>query len=576
MKGCPGYRFAHPGYAVASAVAPNKTGALIARPLALTARARSVETAGGVGEHGVDLARVRGEIASRQHLAAVVARHLVEQPLELADVAVDGAPEIAIGPIALADFLERLLALHGVELAREYVEFAALVAIPQLGRRVVVDHAGDVYGERIEGVDGVALRARGLGRRFARGRRFAWRRSLARGRLGLVRGAREQLGEPARAPAAGLGGTERGRLGAPRRHDRRRGHAGDVRALADGFRPRAAVGARRLLAGDATADRLRGLRPARHRLDRLHPARRRLDRVEAAAVASHDPVELGQRLDLIDDDAPHVGGGVRRLLRQLEDALAHLGARALELATHLGGHLLQLVEHVGEALRRLREHAMRLFARLLVDAAHRLAQACTLFLGAAADRFEILDDRLGARGRGFRGHAGDVARALARGFERLVEHAGKAREPLFQIAGLAVERGGELFQRGAALGQRAVGALIAGVDQGDRFRERARMRVELARDLAQIVERLRGHRLEARDVSLDVAVGRAGLLRHVVHGGDELGHPRDQRALDVAHVLVRAAEHLLQQNVGLAQALVECGRVRPQHVLRLLDLGDGA
>ena len=157
-------------------------------------------------------------------------------------------------------------------------------------------------------------------------------------------------------------------------------------------------------------------------------------------MAGHDPVELGQRLDLIDDDAPHVGGGVRGLLRQLENALAQLGARALELATHLGGHLLQLVEHVGEALRGLREHAMRLFARLLVDAAHRLAQARTLFLGAAADRFEILGDRLGARGRGFRGHAGDVARALARGFERLVEHAGKAREPLFQIAGLVRAR----------------------------------------------------------------------------------------------------------------------------------------
>src|SRR6266446_9714113 len=120
MKGCPGYRFAHPGYAVASAVAPNKTGALIARPLALTARARSVETAGGVGEHGVDLARRRGEIGARQHLAAVVARDFLEQPLELADIAVDGALEIAIAAVALADFLERLLPLHGVELAREH------------------------------------------------------------------------------------------------------------------------------------------------------------------------------------------------------------------------------------------------------------------------------------------------------------------------------------------------------------------------------------------------------------------------------------------------------------------------
>ena len=63
-------------------------------------------------------------------------------------------------------------------------------------------------------------------------------------------------------------------------------------------------------------------------------------------------------------------------------------------------------------------------------------------------------------------------------------------------------------------------------------------------------------------------------LRHVVHGRDEIGHPCDQRALDLAHVLVRAAEHLLQQDVGLAQALEQRGRIRPQHVLRLEHLGD--
>src|SRR6516165_3807746 len=309
--------------------APKQNGRAHRAPARVDGARSSVETAGGVGEHGVDLARLRGEIAARQHLAAVVARDFLEQPLELADIAVDGAPEIAVGAVALADFLERLLALHGVELAREHVALAALVAIPQLGRRVVVDHAGDVDGKRIERVDSMALGARGLGRRLA------WRslaRCLARARLGIVRGAREQLGEPARAPAAGLGGTERGRLGPPRRHDRRRGHAGDVRALARRLRPRAAIGARRLLArGATTGSRLYRLRAAHHGLDRLHSARGRLDRVEAAAVAGHDTVELGQRLDLIDDDAPHVRGGVRRLLRQLENALAHLGARTLEL-----------------------------------------------------------------------------------------------------------------------------------------------------------------------------------------------------------------------------------------------------
>src|SRR5262249_61628538 len=97
--------------------------------------------------------------------------------------------------------LERLLALAGVELARDDVALAALGAIPQLGRRVVVDHAGDVDGERIERVDAVALGARGLGRRLA------WRRRLARGRLGLVPGAREPLGEPTRAPPAGPRGA---------------------------------------------------------------------------------------------------------------------------------------------------------------------------------------------------------------------------------------------------------------------------------------------------------------------------------------------------------------------------------
>src|SRR5262249_23391041 len=187
----------------------------------------SVETAGRVGEHGVDFARLRGEIGARQHLAAVVARDFLEQPLELADIAVDGALEIAVAAVALADFLERLLAVHGVELAREHVAFAALVAIPHLGRRVVVEHAGDVDGERIERVGGVALGARGLGRRRLP---RSLTRCLARRRLGLVRGAREQLREPARAPAAGLRGTERRRLGPPRRRpDPARG----VRTLAD-------------------------------------------------------------------------------------------------------------------------------------------------------------------------------------------------------------------------------------------------------------------------------------------------------------------------------------------------------
>ena len=73
-------------------------------------------------------------------------------------------------------------------------------------------------------------------------------------------------------------------------------------------------------------------------------AARRLGGVDAAAVAGDDAVELGQRLDLVDDDAAHLRGALGGLLRQLEDATAQLGARRLELALHLGRHLLHALE----------------------------------------------------------------------------------------------------------------------------------------------------------------------------------------------------------------------------------------
>src|SRR5712691_12226261 len=110
----------------------------------------SVETTGRVGKHGINLAGFRGEVGSHQHLPAVLARDLLEQPLEFADIAIDGAFEFAVAAIALADLLERLLPLHRVKLAREHVAFAAFVAVPQLGGGVMVDHAGDVDGEGVE------------------------------------------------------------------------------------------------------------------------------------------------------------------------------------------------------------------------------------------------------------------------------------------------------------------------------------------------------------------------------------------------------------------------------------------
>src|SRR4051812_6869530 len=71
----------------------------------------SVEAAGRVRQHGVDLAGFRGEVRARHHLTAVVARHLLEQPLELADIAVHRLLELAVGAVFATDLVERLLAL---------------------------------------------------------------------------------------------------------------------------------------------------------------------------------------------------------------------------------------------------------------------------------------------------------------------------------------------------------------------------------------------------------------------------------------------------------------------------------
>src|SRR5271165_4195761 len=109
-----------------------------------------IESPGGMSEHGVNLPGLRGEIGACHDLPAVIARDLLEQALELADIAVDRSHEVAVTAILAADLLERFLPLIGIELAREHVALAAVVAVPEVGRRVVVDHAGDVDGKRIE------------------------------------------------------------------------------------------------------------------------------------------------------------------------------------------------------------------------------------------------------------------------------------------------------------------------------------------------------------------------------------------------------------------------------------------
>ena len=83
-------------------------------------------------------------------------------------------------------------------------------------------------------------------------------------------------------------------------------------------------------------------------------------------MAGDDAIELGQGLDLVDDDAPHLRRALGGLLRQFENAAAQFGARRLQLLLHFRRHLLHALHDLGEASGGLVEHGLhfgRGFAR---------------------------------------------------------------------------------------------------------------------------------------------------------------------------------------------------------------------
>ena len=74
---------------------------------------------------------------------------------------------------------------------------------------------------------------------------------------------------------------------------------------------------------------------------------------------------------------------------------------------------------------------------------------------------------------------------------------------------------------------------------------------------------------------LEAVAGRPAALADVVHRGDELADAPRQGGLDLGEVLGRAAEHLLQQHVRLAQPLEQRRGVVAQHAVRFHHLGHG-
>ena len=58
------------------------------------------------------------------------------------------------------------------------------------------------------------------------------------------------------------------------------------------------------------------------------------DHVKSAAVTGHDPVQFGQRLDLVDDDLAHLRGALGGFLRHFQHAAAQLVAGGFQLVLH--------------------------------------------------------------------------------------------------------------------------------------------------------------------------------------------------------------------------------------------------
>src|SRR6202049_2953776 len=90
------------------------------------------EPARRMREQGVDQPGLRGEVAAQHRGPAFVARDLVEQALELGDVAVHRLLEVAVGAVFAGDLVERLLAGWRIEPLWGSLALAAVVAVPHL------------------------------------------------------------------------------------------------------------------------------------------------------------------------------------------------------------------------------------------------------------------------------------------------------------------------------------------------------------------------------------------------------------------------------------------------------------
>ena len=133
----------------------------------------------------------------------------------------------------------------------------------------------------------------------------------------------------------------------------------------------------------------------------LHAGAAGGDHVEAAAVMRDDPVQFGQRLDLVDNHLAHLRGAFGGLLRHFQHAAAQFVAGGFEFVMHFRRHLLHARHHGGELVGGLLEHRVGFLGALLIDLAHGFGGQPALFLGRSAHRLELPADSGRTRTGGF-------------------------------------------------------------------------------------------------------------------------------------------------------------------------------
>src|SRR4029079_18592611 len=95
-------------------------------------------------EQQIDASRLARQVVLQHAAVGIGGFRVAEQPLEVADIAVDRHAEIGLTLVAARNLVERRLALDRVDVSAEHAPLAGPEALPHVARGTLVDGASDL------------------------------------------------------------------------------------------------------------------------------------------------------------------------------------------------------------------------------------------------------------------------------------------------------------------------------------------------------------------------------------------------------------------------------------------------